>query len=513
MFLLSLVAAQTRTNDVKGLLALEATRLFPSIVKQDCFQGIPVSEIATTCTMKRDGWSYDATDGYNEAPDGTDSRICLQCCNNVHVKVGQRRRETWDLECDVLSESVLASLETQWYGYEFRFARMRDPDDSGIVRCAMGRVGCLYEDTDGSTTLNGRNLSCTSENGDDDFGYCDNSTCLCNIPGSQKGGAPADPGGDVNYDYNDGVRQRRYEEPYASSCTSRTVDQRRFLKGYTLTVEVEEMSTNQGEYWRRVNDCRVDVEEVDELAVGDTFYQKIHVVGPKKLRKYKWYHRHHGLPVVIGGSLLGVVVVYLVIRLARNDPCPTCGVKLVFSKEQCLMCRIYELEMPDPVLLARLRARAKPHRGFWANSCPSCPCLAAILRFAIHRLVALLCRRKRDKVVPSVPSLLYLVDPQLRRENYFERMTRPVSSHEHAVIVKQHLGQDDAFYKPKLPVEDFDDDEDTGRTTTVDTDEDTGRTTTVVGSSEDRTRSDDDTTISSLSSKTDDSKSKGAAQE
>lgn len=481
--LLCLAAAQTRTTDVKGLLALEATRLFPSIVKQNCFQGIPATEIATTCSIQRDGFTYD---GFNEAPDDTEA-LCLQCCNNAHVKVGQRRRETWDLECDVLSESVLASLESQWYGYEFRFARMRDPDDSGIVRCAMGRVGCLYEDTDGSTTLDGRNLSCSSDD-DSDYGSCGNSTCVCAIPGSQKGGAPADPGGDVNYDYNDAVRQRRYEEPYASSCTARTVDQTRFLKGYTLTVEVEEMSTNEGEYWRRVNDCRVDVEEVLHLEVGDTFYQRIRVVGPKKLRKYKWYHRHHGLPVVICGSLLGVVVVYLIIRLARNDPCPTCGVKLVFSKHQCLMCRIYELEMPDPILLARLRARAKPHRGFWAYSCP----------FAI-RVVNLLRNvfAKRGKVVPTV---LYLVDPQLRRENYFGHIARPVSSHEHAVIVKRHLGQSDDFYKPKIPIFQDQKTDDTGRTTIVDT----------ASSDEDRTRSDDDTTLSSLSSKTDDSVPKAA---
>lgn len=520
--LLSVCSAQ-QSLDVLGILEAESETLILEIVRRSCYAGFRVDQIATSCRIQRsklegDGYVYFATSAYNEAPTGEGSEICLQCCNNLNIGVGERVDEVWHLECDVNSDA-LRSLQSGWYGYEFRFARNLNEDDSGVVRCAMGRLGCEYEDVDGLYAIQEKNLTCSSRM--EDFATCSGtnsrnpSKCVCRIPGSQKGGEPGDSDGDPEEQYNDAVRQRRFADvTNGASCTwngARQAEGEWYLKGYSLTVEVVEHSDNVGNYWRAVTDCRVEVEEVRNMSEGDTFYQRIRMLGPKRPPPYKWLNHEQGLPFVVCGAFAGIAAIYLGVRCCRDETCLTCGTKLVFSREQCCVCRFYRVEMPDPLLLARIRARAKPSRGFvtytcrwlfeadpnssvgrclvFGRRCAIAICLftsyAATFAYRLSRcivltpkiLVAFISRCMGGDacatssflvpvcIVPGdgdindneaslprskhAPTLLYQVDPHLRRMNVFEKLTRHVDQHEHNVIVVAQFGLQN--YSPRSP--------------------------------------------------------------
>ena len=186
----------------------------------------------------------------------------------------------------------------------------------------------------------------------------DNSTCVCDIPGSQRGGTGENSNSNLaRDDYVDAVRARGSE----SSCNYRDAKNREgrswHLKGYELTVYIEEMSSNSGGYWRSVTGCSVKTEEVLEMTMPDTFYQRIRLRGTPKPKPYKWFTMEHGLPWLFIGVAVACIFAARTVRCARDEPCPTCGRKLIFGKQQCLLCQLYGAEMPDPVLLARIRAR------------------------------------------------------------------------------------------------------------------------------------------------------------
>ena len=447
--------------EVRGRLSLEAAgvELMPA-----CYAGI---QAFPTCRRKSGTFDYAATEAYN-AVDGSSSALCLQCCSNLYKGAGERVDETWDLECEV-TDPLLA---LDFYGYEFQFARNRHENDRGVVRCALGRLGCEYKAPDGSFAMNGKDLSCSSTT--DDFGSCDsNKKCVCAIPGSQKGGVP--PGSDGTYDDAalDGVVQRTLT-PATEACT-RTRAQRaengtlRYLKGYTLTIEVEERSTSNGDYWRSVTSCRAEAEEVENLKEGDAFRERIRMRGPKRKRQYRWFDVEHGLFFLILGIFGLLVSCVLLVRYLRQSPCPTCGSLLIWSKDQCVACRFYELPMPDPLLLARIRARTaigesatnkRPLSIFFKGRCLSSAlmalrCVAASTYRCVARILAglsrLLCfcwqdldaplhdeRRREEqpkKKKPVVKVDLYFTDPVLRRENLFEKLTRRISPQEHKIVV------------------------------------------------------------------------------
>ena len=336
--------------DIIGLLQSESTGVNLQSLST-CYGGI---RMYPQCKRRVGRYLYDALDAYNEI-DGSSNAFCLQCCNHIYKGAGERIDEVWDLECDVTDPS----LALDYYGYEFQFARNRDEQDEGVVRCAMGRMGCEYA-WDGNTEYDNRDLTCTSLENDGDFGSCDDEDeCSCKIPGSQRGGTPPSNG---NGDYNtaDGIVQRSLDA--ADACT-RTRSQSLengtvyYLKGYTLTIDVEERSNTKGEYWRMVRSCKVETHEVTSLQEGDTFYERIRMRGPRKRIAYRWFSPEEGLLFIIFGTLGMCLCSLLIVRCVRNTPCPTCGAKLIWSKHQCVMCRFYEVPMPDPVLLARVRAR------------------------------------------------------------------------------------------------------------------------------------------------------------
>lgn len=501
--LVSRARGQTESLDVLGVIQQESIALNPENIRSMCYMGL-IEELTTRCNILDDdgkavppGVFYpDRTEGWNQSPRGESDVFCLTCCNTLRDKVEERIDETWDFSCAVDSD-VIQTLRTTYYGYEFRFARNRDEGDDKLVRCAMGRIGCEYEGVFGEHEMDGRDLSCTSKPGDGDYGHCtaDNATCTCEIPGSQRGGTGPHPDTDARNDYLDGVRIRGSEQD-CRFRSSRLLEGGRswYLRGYELTIEVEEMSDNSGSFWRSVTGCSVKTTESLSMAPGEMFHQRIRMIGTKHRKPYNWFASAHGLPYVLSGIALALLIAALILRCCRNEPCPTCGRKLIFMPRQCFYCTLYGAPMPDPVLLARIRARARfvHGQGFVAYTLRKKAgaeqtrvgcfrlyagrvCYATFVIVSRHVLAVLKCvlvatltvfdailhvffrcvlRRRRGPgpiclraVVPDdanvvgrdppVPTKIYVADPVLRSANVFERLTRPMPKAERELVAAE----------------------------------------------------------------------------
>ena len=386
-----------------------------------------------------------------------------------------------------------------------------------------------------------RDLACSSKANSfeesDDFGWkqkdkYNRTEYKCRLPGSvYRGegpyGLPDGSGSDRDklakrYEnpvnardaYLDGVRSRELE----SSCNYRDSRDRErgtyFLKGYDLTIYVEEKSSNTYGFWKSVVGCHAETTEVDQLYVdGDIsqetpdqskYFQRI------KLRQrysasYDFTYHDQGLPFIIIGVGVFLFLVSRIVQCVRDEPCPTCGTRLILAglselapypldKQQCALCRFYGAEMPDPVLLARMKARSKfvHGRGFceYITSPPGgrpkgyfgwCRlylyrCIRATvimmaygiyytLRYIFVLLLILgdallhfgarcILRRRRgpgpvclrtfipreEDIVdedPPVPTKIYVAEPALRCENSFLALTRPVPEPERRMVTKE----------------------------------------------------------------------------
>ena len=231
--------------DILGTIQQESVAPNPENVRATCYMGL-IEEVTTKCNLLDDDgeevppgvWYYEKTEGWNMSPRGESDVLCLQCCSQLYDEPNERIHEEWNFDCDV-DTTVRTKFDTGYYGYEFRFARNRDEKDDKMVRCAMGRIGCEYEGIFGEYEMDGRPLSCTSKQADGDYGSCsaDNSSCVCEIPGSQRGGTGPHPDTNARNDYLDGVRSRVDEQ----SCRYRSAREREdgrswYLQGYELTV-------------------------------------------------------------------------------------------------------------------------------------------------------------------------------------------------------------------------------------------------------------------------------------
>jgi hypothetical protein len=489
--------------DILGTIQQESVAPNPENVRATCYMGL-IEEVTTKCNLLDDDgeevppgvWYYEKTEGWNMSPRGESDVLCLQCCSQLYEEPNERIHEEWNFDCDV-DTTVRTKFDTGYYGYEFRFARNRDEKDDKMVRCAMGRIGCEYEGIFGEYEMDGRPLSCTSKQADGDYGSCsaDNSSCVCEIPGSQRGGTGPHPDTNARNDYLDGVRSRVDEQ----SCRYRSAREREdgrswYLQGYELTVYVEELTENDGSYWRSVTGCHVKTYETETLRAGDKFFQRIVMKGNKDPRPYNWLAGAHGLPFVVCAVLLACFVGALLVRCARDTPCPTCGSKLIFMPTQCFYCSLYGAPMPDPVLLARIRARGKfvSGQGFVAHTFRKRPgseqtragcarlyagraCKATGTIAGRHVLALLKClgkgtlhcgdallhffyrcvlRRRRGpgpvclrtfvadeseyvERDPPVPTKIYVADPALRSQNAFEALTRPMPLKERELVAAE----------------------------------------------------------------------------
>ena len=181
--------------DILGTIQQESVAPNPENVRATCYMGL-IEEVTTKCNLLDDDgeevppgvWYYEKTEGWNMSPRGESDVLCLQCCSQLYDEPNERIHEEWNFDCAV-DATVRTKFDTGYYGYEFRFARNRDEKDDKMVRCAMGRIGCEYEGIFGEYEMDGRPLSCTSKQADGDYGSCsaDNSSCVCEIPGSQRG--------------------------------------------------------------------------------------------------------------------------------------------------------------------------------------------------------------------------------------------------------------------------------------------------------------------------------------
>ena len=240
--------------------------------------------------------------------------------------------------------------------------------------------------------------------------------------------------------------------------------------------------------------CHVKTYETETLRAGDKFFQRIVMKGNKDPRPYNWLAGAHGLPFVVCAVLLACVVGALLVRCARDTPCPTCGSKLIFMPTQCFYCSLYGAPMPDPVLLARIRARGKfvSGQGFVAHTFRKRPgseqtragcarlyagraCKATGTIAGRHVLALLKClgkgtlhcgdallhffyrcvlRRRRGpgpvclrtfvadeseyvERDPPVPTKIYVADPALRSQNAFEALTRPMPPKERELVAAE----------------------------------------------------------------------------
>ena len=386
-----------------------------------------------------------------------------------------------------------------------------------------------------------RDLACSSRansfEASDDFGwkqqdYLNRTEYKCALPGSVYGGEgpfglPDGTGSERDqkakkYEnpvaerdkYMDGIRARGLE----SACNFRDARDRErgtyFLKGYELTIFVEEKSSNAYGFWKSVTGCNVEVTEVEQLYVdGDIsqstpdesqYFQRI-ILRQRYSATYDFYNPDQGLPFIIIGVGILFFIVSRIVQCVRDEPCPTCGTRLIIAglselapypldKPQCALCRFYGAEMPDPVLLARMKARSKfvHGRGFFEFATTPdggrprgfcgwvrlyvVRCIRAsvimtaygvynVLRWVfvlllmtgdcvLHFVYRCVLRKRRgpgpvclrtfipkdEDIVdddPPVPTKIYVADPHLRSENAFLAMTRPVHKPERRLVSKE----------------------------------------------------------------------------
>ncbi|KAJ1462551.1 hypothetical protein M885DRAFT_610594 [Pelagophyceae sp. CCMP2097] len=496
-------SAQLQSTSVLGRFEREGTRILPAIIGATCFEGMK-NEFSSICEMRLNdgvlggGWDYTRSDGYNLQAAARSDLLCLTCCSNLYLEPRQRIDETWDLQCEI-STDARPALVTDLYGFEFRFSRNKFLGDDAIVRCPLGRVGCEYEDPDGNFDLHGRSLTCTADPNDGDFGYCnaDRSECHCDLPGSIRGGTGPSSEADDRLSYNDGIRVRGLPQKCALKPQFSAEAQNWAVIKYKLVVDVEEMANSKGDYWRSVTGCHVETTEVsqDLLQEGGSWFQEIQLLGPRKPAQYKWWDPDYGLPIILVSIFLMILAAYFAVAAIRDDTCPTCGKALVFSRTQCVVCFALDMPMPDPVLLARLRARARQTRGaglvahslerqrsgprtrfqrFFCCVFRVCLATAVVLGKALERflrfLVATFIKALKwlfvaatkaafgadfdapeDGAKPAaapqkraaVQARIYVVDAQLRTENAFAQTARPVSKRERE-LARRGNDDDDA---------------------------------------------------------------------
>lgn len=311
-------------------------------------------------------WNYEETDAYNCAMDPySEMPICLHCCSDTkHTEPGEEIIETWKTVCPVQTNMQRSLLKSQHYkSHEFRFlVQSPDSPDSGkdYAVCTIGRAGCDYmwdphddkQFDPGDEYLPGgsRPLSCRSghDDGDgtvgaerDDYGACNQTAdgvelCYCDIPGSQSIGK---------------FNRPRVREFIDSACASNNY----YLTEIELSLDVMLFADIFGNTWRSVSACSVRTKESSMLSLNDNLLQNVImrvVDGPNPWLTYAW-------PCLALVILAFFVCISCLIRWRRDKVCATCTRRLIFGRDQCLICQWLGVQPPDIVLLSRLRDRGQ----------------------------------------------------------------------------------------------------------------------------------------------------------
>ena len=257
----------------------------------------------------------------------TNMPYCLQCCNN------NGNQDVWDMACQVLPDQIVGT--TSAFAREFRIFTHPTP---------------AYVDE-----------ACTDDAPCDDYIVCPIVRTVC-APYTQTGWNLYE--GDANC-----------PGQYISSTQ---LDETKYLHGYTLELNVAKLS-DMFESWIEVKSCAVyDLIEKDYdliprtningvLTIGDPFYEKI-IMNHHAEGSYDYFDY---LILLVGLVFLSYPVLYYI----RNRHCNVCTKKLIYSNETCWICRYFDAQPPDPLLLKALEEKGLWHRD---NPPPKFPGLHAI---------------------------------------------------------------------------------------------------------------------------------------
>ena len=315
-------------------------------------------------------WDYEKTHAYNCAMDPySEMPICLHCCSDTdHTNPGEQIEERWNMVCPIQTNMQRSLLNNEFYKkFEFRFV-VQSPDNAeklNEVRCALGRTGCSYMYDTGSsisysmidkTTGVDTPLSCNMADGD--YGFCNGTdlvTCTCSIPGSQSPKKFDRPRLGIDDDNDPDTTAADY---VGAACGHNLVHKRAnqmYLTEVTLTLDLIMYADIFGNTWRSVSACSASTTELSTIGLNDNLKQNVImrvVEGPNPWLTY-------AVLCLIIAIFSFFVCISCLIRWRRDKVCGTCTRRLIFGRDQCLICQWLGVQPPDLVLLSRLRDRGQ----------------------------------------------------------------------------------------------------------------------------------------------------------
>jgi hypothetical protein len=153
-------------------------------------------------------------------------------------------------------------------------------------------------------------------------------------------------------------------EPEDVVCDRSANKVQKFLHGYTATITVQQLDENFA-FWRGVSKCEVETWETTEpLVAGDQFYEKIIMIH-KPIDTFSF--DDVGKVAIIAVSI--AIFIYGVLYFCRRKNCEYCQAKLVFSPTLCYKCMLVGADVPDPRMLAAIRARGVQMQGTTIQLC------------------------------------------------------------------------------------------------------------------------------------------------
>jgi hypothetical protein len=212
--------------------------------------------------------------------------------------------DVWDMDCNVDLDQVLF---INIFAQEFRLATLKtglgyENEEDDHIRCPLVRTACEPFDYDGN------DLGCSAQ-----------------------------------YDLTDA-----------------NLLAKQYLWGYSMELTVVEKTENSVR-WLEVTKCEVtSVEERSySIGPGGKFHEKITILHPPVMAWPDYQTLGWMFVFLIGLS-------YPILYFFRKKHCIVCTKKLVWSKEKCYICKFFNADPPDPVLVAAL----EEHGLFQAGVAP-----------------------------------------------------------------------------------------------------------------------------------------------